>query len=211
MRAALFLLTVFIASPAIALAGDISLPAPQKDGGMPLFAALDARGSAGQRDFPSKRLDWNDFSTILWAASGHNRDGGKWTVPMGMGRPPYCKIYLTLDEGVFLYDWRDNSLKQVSDENVKTAIPMQPFAKNAPAALYVVADGAELAGINNPAWADEFGLVLAGAMSQNVYLACEGIGVGTRVVYSIDRALAAKLFKLDPRDKPLFVMPLGKK
>ena len=211
MRIAMFVLFAFAAVPAGAVfAADIKLPTPQKYGGTPLYEAMDQRGSATNPGFPSKRLDMEDFSTILWAASGHNRDGKKWTVPMANGRPPYCKVYLALDEGVFLYDWSKNILKQVSTQNVKDVIPSQDFVKKAPASLYIVSDSQALAKVP-PAMAAEFSAVLAGAMSQNIYLACEGIGVGTRVIYSIDRALATKLLKLDPLDVPFFVMPLGKR
>lgn len=196
---------------AIGAGGDIALPAPRKSGGKPLFEAIDSRGSELQNRFPGGRLEWSDLSTILWAASGHNRDGSKWTVPVGMGRPPYCRIYLALDEGVFRYDWEQHALIQVSGENVKARIPMQDFAKNAPATLYVVADGDQLAAIPNPAWQSEFAAVLAGAMSQNIYLASDSVGVGTRLIYSINREEASKLLKLAANDTALFAMPLGKR
>ncbi len=210
MRIIACLLSVVLLLSGFAAAEDITLPKPQKTGGTPLFEALDARTSAGQQNFPSKKLDWNDFSTILWAASGLNRDGSKWTVPMGMGKPPYCAVYLTIDSGVYRYDWKNHLLKHVSDKDVRTLLPEQPFAKNAPAAIYVVADGEALAAIPRPGWGAEWGPLLAGAMSQNVYLACGGINAGTRLLYSIDRGLAKKELKLGPKDEPLFVMVLGK-
>lgn len=193
------------------MAEDISLPAPRKTGGTPLFQAIDTRGSAGQKDFPKGQLDANDLSTILWAATGTNRDGAKWTVPMGMGRPPYCKVYVATDDGVFLYDWKNNALKSVNSRNVKALLPEQQFAKDAPAQIYIATDGKALAGMPNKAWAAEWGALLAGAMSQNIYLACEGIGVGTRLLYSMDRDLVREHCKLAPEDTPLFVMVLGKR
>lgn len=210
MRILVCLLFVALSLSGFAAAGDIALPKPRKSGGPPLFEALDARASAGQQNFPSKQLELNDFSTILWAASGLNRDGSKWTVPMGMGKPPYCDIYATLDSGVYRYDWESHLLKQISDRDVRTLLPEQPFAKNAPAAIYIVADGEALAAVSRPGWGAEWGPLLAGAMSQNVYLACSGVNAGTRLLYSIDRDLAKREFKLGPKDEPLFVMVLGK-
>ncbi|MDR0361753.1 MAG: nitroreductase family protein [Planctomycetota bacterium] len=194
-----------------AFAGDITLPAPQKSGGPALFDAIDARGSAGQAGFPSGRLDTQDLSTILWSASGSNRNGEKWTVPMGMGRAPYCKVYVTTADGVYLYDWMTHVLRWVSSENVLKDIPMQDFAKDAPAVLYVIADNPSLADLRQPDLAAEWCGVLAGAMSQNIYLACEGVNVGTRLIYSINRDEAAKRFKLAQGEVPLFAMPMGKK
>lgn len=194
-----------------AFATDIDLPTPQKSGGMPVLNALDNRGSAAGNNFPSGRLNMQDFATILWAATGHNRDGVKWTVPMAMGKAPYIKIYLTIDEGCFLYDWNANMLIQVSETNVKNIIPMQDFAKQAPAAIYFVGNGKELASMPDSPIRAEFAQVLAGAMSQNIYLACEALNIGTRVVYSVDRDAMKTHFKLDENDSPLFAMFLGKK
>ncbi len=199
-----------LAAAVHASAGDVKLPAPQKTGGPGLFDAVNQRGSALSRGFPAGKPTWNDFSTILWAASGLNRDGGKWTVPMAIGKPPYCKLYLVVDEGAFLYDWKDHVLKQVSAENLKAAIPTQDFAKTAPACLYLVTDGEALAALPPPI-AGEVGLLLVGSMSQNIYLAADAVGVGARLIYSIDRKAAAENFKLNPSDVAICTMVLGKK
>lgn len=193
----------------VAAAAEVKLPAPQKTGGMPLFEAIDKRASAPQSPFPSGTLSEQDWSTILWAASGHNRNGRLWTVPMAMGYPPYCKVYITRADGVFLYNWKNHSLEQVNGDNVHASIPMQEFAKKSPAALYVVVDGRQIAALKSP-FGDEFGPVLAGAMSQNVYLACLGVDVGARLIYSIKREEASKLLKLADGDTPLFAIVLGK-
>lgn len=193
-----------------ASAADIQLPKPQKTGGKPMFEVIDQRSSARGSDFPSEKIPEETLSTILWAASGHNRDGRLWTVPMAMGKPPYCKIYLTSTDGVYLYHWKNHSLELVSDENIHADIPMQKFAKDAPLNLYIVADGKMLNDMNSP-FGDEFGLVLAGAMSQNIYLACQGLDVGARLIYSIQREEAFKKLRLSPGDKPYFAIVLGKK
>lgn len=193
-----------------AAAAEGKLPAPQKTGGLPVLEAIDQRGSYTHNGLPTGKLDAQDLSTILWAASGNNRDGRLWTVPMAMGRPPYCKVYVATDEGAFLYNWRKNELEEVSKDKVNPDIVMQDAFKAAPAVIYLVADGEEMRKMNNP-MSDEFVLVLAGAMSQNIYLACGGVDVGARVVYSIKRDEAKKLLKLGENDKALFAIPVGKK
>ncbi len=202
-------LVLILAYSLNSFAEDIKLPEPQKAGGPALYNAIDHRASANQNTFPSGELSQQELSTILWAASGHNRNGKLWTVPMAMGRPPYCKIYITNRDGVYLYDWRNHTLVQISSDNVHSRIPTQPFAKNAPVNLYIVEDGEQMAQMNGPTDA-EFPLVLAGAMSQNIYLASQGLWVGARMAYSINRDEAAKAFNLGPRDKALFVIVLGK-
>lgn len=185
------------------------MPPPQKTGGAPLFEAIDQRASAKQAGFPSGEISRQDLSTILWAASGLNRDGKLWTVPMAMGRPPYCKIYVTDAAGVYLYNWKNHSLEEIGSASAHADLPMQDFAKKAPMNLYIVVDGAEMAQMDSP-FTNEFGPVLAGAMSQNIYLACQGVDVGARLVYSIKRTEATKYFKLAAGDTPLFAIIMGK-
>lgn len=206
----LIAITAFLFLFSAAFSADIQLPPPQKTGGTPLLEAIDQRASAKQADFPAGEISNEDLSTILWAASGHNRDGKLWTVPMAMGNPPYCKIYVSSKDGVYLYNWVTHSLKEISKDPVHENIPMQQFAKSAPMNLYIVADGPELERLKSP-FGDEFGLVLAGAMSQNIYLACDAVGVGARLVYSIRRNEAATALRLDDGDIPYFAIIMGKK
>lgn len=187
----------------------IPLPAPQKSGGPELLAAIDRRASAPGSAFPKGDLSTGDVSTLLWAASGHNRDGRLWTVPMAMGRAPYCKIYVVSPSGSYRYDWQRHALEQVSREDLTETIPSQSFAKQAPMTLVVVADGRELAAMSSP-FGEEFAAVLAGAMSEHVYLAAQALNVGVRLVYSIDRDAAKKGLALADGDTPYFGIVLGK-
>ncbi len=188
----------------------IKLPAPQKKGGNDVLTAIDLRASAASGDFsPGKELSRDELSTLLWAASGLNRDGKKWTVPMGMGRPPYTKIYVTDKTGVYLYDWKNHALVTINKNGAAHGdIPTQAFAKTSSANLYMVPDTALLS--DNP-YGGEWGVLLAGAMSQNVYLAAGALNVGARLVYSIDRELAKNELGLEVEDNALFAIVLGKK
>lgn len=204
MKTLLMLFAAFAITAAVHAAETVKLPEPQKSGGPDLLTAIDRRASAGQGDFPKNRLSAQDLSTLLWAASGHNRDGAKWTVPMGMGRPPYTKIYVTDKDGVYLYNWKDHTLEVIGRDAVHGEIPMQAFGKSASTNLYMVTDGAALEN-------EEWGVLLGGNMSQNVYLASQAIDVGVRLVYSIDREKCRTAFKLDSRDKVIFAIIMGKK
>ena len=187
------------------------LPSPQKSGGPGLFEIMQKRGSAAQASFPSGKLSASDISTLLWAASGKNRDGSKWTVPIAMGKPPYTKVFLATEEGAFSYDYDNHTIKPITKSNILADIATQPFARNASATMVFVTDGEELGKMSNSAWADEFGVMLAGAMSQNVYLASEALGIGARLVYSVDRDKTRELLQLGPKDKVICAVLLGKR
>lgn len=213
MRSSAFI-PVFVLAMMLSLysvAAEVKLPEPKKTGGTPVFEALEKRHSPGQKNFPSVEPSREELSTILWAASGHNRgnSSNKWTVPMAMGRPPYCKIYVVSKDGVHQYDWKNHSLLEIGTKDIRSELPLQQFAKDAPLALYFVVDGKEIEGLSEPL-KSEGGPLLAGAMSQNVYLACEGLGVEARLVYSVKRDDAAKHLKVGGGDKVLFAMFMGK-
>ena len=60
----------------------IALPAPQKEGGMPLMEALSKRRS--DREFAHTELPLPVLSNLLWAAYGVNRPGGWRTAPSAL-------------------------------------------------------------------------------------------------------------------------------
>jgi nitroreductase len=193
-------------SPAVWAA---DLPAPQTTGGIGIFDALAKRASAPGGDFPAGNLTPDEMSTILWAASGLNRGDKGWTVPMAMGLEPYCKIYVAEDAGIFLYNWQNNALDEISKENVRAKIGAQNFVKNAPHILIVVADGKGLAQFVEPD-RSEFANVAAGAMTQDVYLAAAALGAGARYIHSMNADEIRAALRLEDEDRPICLMMLGK-
>lgn len=210
MRIHHLLAIVLVASATYACAGETKLPAPQKTGGTAVLTAIDQRASATGNAFPTGALSEQDYSTILWAATGNNRDGKKWTVPMGMGLPPYVRVYLVRQDGSFYYDWEKGALVSVSTNDNRADIAMQDFVKKAPAQLIFAVDGQALSKVPNPVFANEFGLVLVGAMTQNVYLAAQAVNAQTRVIYSINRDVSADLLKFPKDLVAICSMPVGK-
>ncbi|MDR3231369.1 MAG: nitroreductase family protein [Synergistaceae bacterium] len=187
----------------------VELPAPQTDGGMGLFEALRKRASAPGGDFPTGQLDPGELSSILWAATGLNRGEKGWTVPMSMGLEPYCKIYVAGESGIFLYDWRDNGLKEISKENIRAKVGAQSFVRVAPHILILVADGEGLAEFEEHD-RTAFAYAAAGAMTQDIYLAAAALGAGTRYIHSMNLEEIRKALKLEEGDDPLCLMMLGK-
>jgi hypothetical protein len=189
-------------------AAEIKLPDPQKSGGMGLFEALRKRSSAPGGDFPSGALSDEELSTVLWAASGLNRGKG-WTVPMANGYPPYCKVYVLDDRGVFLYDWSEHALKEISNENIKGSVGMQGFVKNAGTILAFVASGKDLESFDEER-AKLFSAVLVGAMTQDAYLAAAALDLGARYIHSIHRRALTEKLNLEQGDEPICIFLLGR-
>lgn len=203
------LLALFMVFSGNTLAADIKLPPPQTEGGMSLFEAMKKRSSAPGGDFSLAEIKLEELSTILWAASGLNRGDNGWTVPMGKGRPPYCRVYVAGADGVYLYDWAAHSLRQISADNIKAKIGKQSFVKKAYYILIIVSDGEGLAYFAEKE-ASEYGQVLASAMTQDIYLACAALKIGTRYIHQMHVDAIKEALALPAGDEPICLMLLGK-
>lgn len=196
----------------IAVYEDIRLPPPQTQGGMGVLDALYLRSSASGFNFPKKGLSPQDLSTLLWAASGLNRNGKGWTTPMAMGMPPYCKIYVLNESGVFLYNWQKQSLAILSTKDARSEVAPQEYVKNSPCLFIFVADGVAFEKVtNDKALALHFSSVTTGAMTQNIYLAASSINVGVRYIHLIKHEAIRKILKLNDQDEALCLLMLGKR
>ena len=90
----------------------IKLPEPKRQGGMPLFEALNIRQSS--RDFnDSIRVTPEIISQALWSCYGI-RQGNLRTVPSSKAWYPFT-VYLFLEEGVFTYNPEGHELTQIFD------------------------------------------------------------------------------------------------
>ena len=206
-----FLLAVAVLSLGSAAFAGVALPAPRSSGGTGLFEALGNRSSAVGADFDSMgEVSLENLSTVLWAASGLNRPGRGWTVPMAKGMEPYVRIYVAKSDGIFLYDWRNHALKEVSKEDVRGRIGRQNYIAKASCTLILVSDSAALSKeYKDDDMAEEFAAVAAGAMAQNVYLASGALGIGTRYVYSAQDDAIERILNLPDDDEVLCIMPMG--
>lgn len=204
-----FVLAFTLLSAAPTLSAE-PLPDPRQSGGMGLFEALKKRSSAAGGDFSLAEVTKEELSTILWAASGLNRGTKGWTVPMARGVPPYCRVYVAANDGVFLYDWKNHGLERISGDNIKSKIGKQSFVKKAWYTLIFVSDSEILSQFKSEETAREFSHVAVGAMTQNIYLACAALTVGARYIHSMNRDEIVRALKLPEGDNPIALMLLGK-
>ena len=209
-NAVLIVLFVCVVGLAAAEAAEvIKLPPPQTSGGPGVFDMLRNRASALGGSFPTGKVSHEELSTLLWAATGLNRPDRGWTVPMARGHAPYVRVYVTGEDGTFLYDWSEHALVRTSNEDGRKTISSQGFVENASHVLIFVQDMKAFEPFGGR-WV-EFGPVAAGAMTQNVYLAAEALGIGTRYMVNLNADVIRSICGLDDVDVPLSIMPIGKR
>lgn len=208
MKKFLLFLALLAVLPLQAFAADLELPAPKREGGIPIFEAIERRASAEGGSFPTLELELSDLSQLLWAASGLSREGKGWTVPLTKGKPPYLKIYVAQKGGTHLYDWEHHKLTEVNKKDIRADAAVQEFAKIAPCTFIFVMDAEILAefGDNSKMLAG----VASGSMSQNIYLAANNLNVGVRYLTSIQHENISKELNLPKENIPICVVIMGK-
>ena len=126
------------------------------------------------REYQDKHVDLKILSTLLWAACGvSDPASGKITAPSAVNMQD-IKVYVCNKLGVALFNPKDNTLTQVSNENILQDLAAgQNFVLDAPFTLLLVSDQ------GNRRRNDQYGAMDAGYVSQNIYLACNALGLST--------------------------------
>jgi nitroreductase len=186
-----------------AYAQSVKLPAPQAQGGVPVLEAIENRASAVGASFPTGAVSAEELSTLLWAASGRNRAGKGWTVPTAMAKDPYVTIYVVGKDGTFTYNGKEHALEPVVTDDLRGKISGQGFVASASHVLVFVSRDTDQG--------KRFGQVLVGAMTQNIYLAAEGLNVGVRYMATMNQDFVRNTFKLAADDVAVCIMPIGHK
>lgn len=199
-----------IITPDMLNAQDIKLPAPSRDGGMPLMEALNERESS--RLFSEKDLTPQNLSDLLWAAWGINRDSdGRRTAPSSHNRQE-MDVYLAMKSGLYLYDAAGNVLKQVHGRDIRALTGTQDFPATAPVNLIYVADlekrglkeGQQITDTDQlSSWAN------TGFMAQNVYLWCASEGLSCVIRAMVPRDKLAPEMGLKPLRVVILAQTVG--
>jgi hypothetical protein len=128
MRAAqislVFCLTMLLcfAAPAAQAAHDsieaqsITLPAPDKQGGMPLMQALAERKA--NRSFSDKPVSEKILGDLLWATWGVNRPDGRRTAPTARNTQQ-VEVLVLLENGAWRYDGINHKLLFVTRDDLR--------------------------------------------------------------------------------------------
>jgi hypothetical protein len=202
-----------------AAGADIVLPAPLMDyhDKPGIFKLLQNRASLTPGDKISGRMiNMQDMSNLLWAASGRNRPEQRgWVVPLASASAPqpYWRLYALTGEGVFIYNWRNHELLLVNRRDARSQALNMPSVELPPLILFFVVDGFLLDDFHESTEdrynTTDLGALAVGAMTQNVFLACEALDMKTRWILNLgDYEDISKLLSLSQEDKLICAMPI---
>ena len=186
----------------------IQSKAPEKKAGLSVMETLANRHST--REFSNKKLTLQELSNLLWAANGINRpEKGMRTAPSAMNAQE-VDVYVCMEEGAFLYDAKSNQLQPVIQEDLRGLVGgKQAFVINAPVVLLMVSDLSKLPG-GNSEQTKLMAAIDAGIVSQNISIACSGLGLITVPRASMDKEALAQKLKLKSTQLLLMNNPVGK-
>ncbi|HUZ74183.1 MAG TPA: SagB/ThcOx family dehydrogenase [Stellaceae bacterium] len=196
------------ASPAAAVAPalkPIALPAPRRDGGMPLTTALKLRRST--REYSDRPLPVPVLSDLLWSAFGINRPSGDRTAPYWR-HVMVMDIYVATADGVWLYEPKDHRLVPRLDADIRARTGLQDFVGIAPLNLVYVAHGERMTDIS-PEERRLYASVDTGFIGQNVYLFCASEGLATVFRGAVDYARLARILNLPDGQFVTFAQTVG--
>ena len=197
----------------------IKLPAPARQGGMPLAEALEQRRTV--RHFASRPLTLQQISQLLWGADGESDPRGLRTAPSAGATYP-LELYLAVGErgvadlkpGVYRYRLGEHTLELVSRGDQRAALARaslhQTWMAEAPVMVVIAAEYRRCT-----ARYGERGLrythMEAGNVSQNLFLQAEALGLGAGIVGAFDDTALALALGLPKAQEPLLVLPVGYK
>jgi len=186
-------------------ATSVSLPPPERHGGLPLMEALTRRHSF--RDFAPDPLPLQLLSNLLWAAYGINRADGGRTAPSALNIQE-INIFLALPSGAYRYDAVAHELQLVAASDLRRITGYQDFVDEAPLDLVYVADYS-LMSLVPVGQRESYASVAAGAITQNVYLFAASNGLATVIRAWIDRAAIADALGLTHDQQVLLSQTVG--
>ncbi|MBP9987745.1 MAG: SagB/ThcOx family dehydrogenase [Bacteroidales bacterium] len=184
---------------------NISLPEVVRTGGMPLMEAISLRRSGRDID-PSKDIDLQTLSNLLWAAFGINRTKGR-TAPSSHNRQE-IELYVCLKSGVYRYNPVENLLEILFEKDMRAETGSQPFVGEAPVEIALVSDTTKITG-KTPQGVIESTYADTGFICQNIYLFCASEGLSTVARALVPKEELAAKWNLHPGQIITLVQTVG--
>lgn len=181
------------------------LPAPRRQGGLPLLSALNLRHST--RAYSSRDLTLETLSDLLWAAFGVNRPTGDRTAPYWR-HVMVIDVYAAMADGVWLYEPVAHELLPYLAADIRAQTGLQDFVGTAPLNLVYVAHGERMPELS-PEERRLYCSVDTGFIGQNVYLFCASEGLCSVFRGAVDYAKLAALMKLPDQQFVTFAQTVG--
>lgn len=178
MRKNIFLVATLLVSMVAFGQTTVKLPKPDKQVAMPLFTALQARHSV--RTYQNREVDNATLAQVLWAACGYNREADKKITAASAINSQDIEVYVVRNNGAYRYDVDANALVKLTDKDLRSSVAgRQQSVASAPVMLVLASNQSKFAALQDSQATARLGMMDAGYVSQNIYLACTALKLGT--------------------------------
>jgi SagB-type dehydrogenase family enzyme len=194
----------------------IQLPEPERKGKLSFEETINQRRSV--REYKDEPLTLSEVSQLLWSAQGLNAKGSR-VVPSAGALYP-LEIYLVvknvegLPSGVYHYLPNSHSLEiylhnDIIERLTEAALEQEMIRE---AAVNIIISGIfERTAVKYGERAVQYVYQESGHVSQNIYLECESLGLGTVSVGGFDQKAVDQLLGFPEGQMTLYIMPVGRR
>jgi len=194
---------------------ETNLPKPKRESDVSLEETLHSRRSI--RDFRDRAISLEEVSQLLWAGQGVTEENGKRATPSAGATYP-LEVYIVannvegVEEGVYLFHPEKHNLSKILEgdvsEKLASAALGQDFIAQAPVNI-VITGVYERTVSRYGERGERYVHMEAGHASQNIYLQCESLNLGTVTVGAFGNEEVIEVLKLNEEEEPLYIMPVG--
>ncbi len=193
-------------------ASPIPLPAPNLKGSLSVEEAIAGRRS--RRTFLDKPLSMAQLGQLLWSAQGVTDPSGKRVAPSAREAYPYTVYVMVrnvtgLRSGFYEYLPKNHALGDMNFPNAPTDFNnagVEETAKSSPI-VFILTAAFDKNLDKFPSGTTSSYYLEGGHIGQNLYLQVESMKLGMVVQGGLGKVQDA--FKLDPAEKPVYVVPVG--
>ena len=206
-----------IPTPSPEQANVINLPEPQYDSDVSIEQSLLNRRSI--RSYTGEPLTLREVSQLLWAAQGITDPRGFRTAPSAGALYP-LEVYLVtgdvedLTSGVYRYEPDGHQLTRIIDGDKRAELAdaalAQPWVKEGAISI-VFAAVYERTTVKYGERGIRYVHMEAGHAGQNLCLQATAMGLGVVTVGAFHDEQVSKLLNLPQDEKPLYIIPVGRK
>ncbi len=194
----------------------VHLPDPDIYGEISVEEAMHERRSIRSFD-PDAMMSLDEVSQILWAAQGITSGSRLRTAPSAGAIYPFT-VYLvservdSLPSGIYRYSPAENLLELVVEgeflADIVSASLNQRWMSEACLLVALAADYSFITDVYGNRGIT-YTHMEAGHISQNIYLQCESLALGTCAVGAFEDSAIAGILKLPHNETALYLMPIG--
>lgn len=198
-------LAVVVAMSLTMMAEDKVLPAPDMTAGTTVMEAMANRRSI--RKYSERKFTDQELSNLLWASMGKNREDGRRTAPTCRNFQE-IRLFVFDANGVGEYHPAIHSITPLVDGDYRYLLAAgQDFVKTAPICLVMIADMTKFGNMDERS--KMMAAVDAGIVSQNISVACAGLGFATVPRAMMQAAEIVKLLNLPDNHIAILNNPVG--